>query len=264
LVKIPDAQFREKVKLRKDGGNETLVFIKMNSNSIVVLFFSIFSSLTFKCQDKNVSLGILQGVDQIFIGTAGIKSAPGHCAAIALLFQIKGKNSHISFEPIIQITKYTYNSILSEGNRLRLSQFAANIVFLGGVHLNSTVTLKAGFFIHPILQDEIKLIHTDGRNYYRIYGHPYNENYEQLNLQSGFSLGLGSNFGKKERFGFHILLQQFVSGIVSADYVVKTNGFTATDKLAFSEKARPTVLLLGLSMKLGKRWRREKEKLEGE
>lgn len=207
---------------------------------ISILFFS-FTNLF--AQTKIVCL-LGGGINQTFATSTSNRIGLSGYTGIGLHI---GKETGIQFLPSLLFSINEYRAKVESNTNLLIDQYAIELQFQTSLPVYKQLAIKAGFFTDYIFYDDVK---TSYRTQSTLSVGQSKEfpSHSPEEIQAGIIIGGSFSFENWKRISIDVQFKQNVIPIYRQDYVWDSNG-----KVAFTEKSRPTLLLLGVNIFLGKK-----------
>ncbi len=209
-------------------------------------------------QNSKFRVGGLDGVNVVLLDKGSVKTKHGSSAAFHVSYTIKKKRSAFSFEPSLVYSQNNYVSKWDEFISIKYIQNNWGLNFQSGIQINEYVVFKSGFFIQIDAGNNVSQLFVQQQLGYKTISATNNDlrrGYVPTAVQAGLLFGFSFFLSEKQNFSFDIQLQQYGSRVADADYYLPTS----KNQKMINKNAKPSVLLFGLSAKIQKRKKEQKE-----
>mgnify|MGYP001564271342 CR=1 FL=1 len=221
------------------------------SNGALLLVIAFLLSLPCISQQHSFTIGIQKGLNRVFVGAPIDATKIGHSSSVKLGYMFSGKNSKFYFEPALHFSRHSYYSPIEENVSVKLSQISFDVRIVTGILLSERTILKVGLFAQALSSSRIDVISKHNSTYYSYGNSSLFVDYYPRSIQAGIITAVSYALGKKKRFSFEVILQQFATSFLDADYLLDHNASSGPD-LVFNNKSRPTILSIGVNFRLEK------------
>lgn len=227
------------------------------------VFIVLLTTVLFKVNAQNNQLNLVLSFGPgYFLNNNDLNRHINNTKAIGINYCLNGKKKNFIFSPTLNLQINSYRTPMSERRLAHVNQYMQN--------LNLDVLLKVSkrnyFFVgllfnkvsHSVI--EISQTYLTSRDYYIYSNDKIDKGYSATRLQTGFNLGFSHPCELfRQSFRFDLKFSQIVSPIVNNDYTIGKD-LVGEDSKILNVKIKPSMLVLGVAMRLHKR----KPKVESE
>ncbi len=224
----------------------------MKKYLVIIFYFASQLNISVHAQKNEFKVALVQGINKTLLRQQ-YDTRIGYNSSVGITFKHSIKNSKVTFEPSLLLIHQAFYSKFDNYLTVKNTQVGFNLIITAGFLLNKKMTLKTGLFNQIINSSRIQLTSNYNSAYYSYSNSYLYQNYDPNKLQAGLITALSICIGKSKKTYIDIILQQFATSFLNADYHIIQPSNSSNNKLIFSNKSKPTVVSAALLIKLIKK-----------